>query len=163
MIKNSLSKSSEPIIKSSSYILDQQAWPPAPLSALEAVRQTSNQVFEKRDDGSIAGLRYEIMAEPTTLKPTKSWTIRIEQWICHDIATITAKDVIFLRILNRADMDDIDFEGLVKDIAIKGTKIKGYNQNAFNAVMVAVLFISKIDAGRIPDILKTLATYNLEP
>lgn len=144
------------------HILEQQSWPPAPLSILQKVNRTSNQVFEKKDDGSIAGLRYEVLAEPATLKPTKSWIIRVEQWVCKDTAAIMANDILSLHILNKDLPNQTDYSAIVKDIIVRNAKISANNQGAFNAVMVAVLLISKIDAGRIPDIDKTLSIYQLQ-
>lgn len=142
-------------------ILDQHSWPPAPLAALSAVTRASNQVMEKKDDGSIHGVRYVIAAEPATLRPIRSWTINIEKWSCESLATITAEDILFIRILNRSENGEMDYDRIVKDILLNGEKLTVNNQKGFNAVMAAVLFISKIDAGRIPDIEKTLSIYSL--
>ena len=142
-------------------ILDQHTWPPVPLSALSAVTKASNQVLEKRDDGSLKGVRYVVAAEPATLRPIRSWTINIEKWSCETLATITAEDVLFIRVLNKAEDDRAEYSQVVKDIIVNGEKVTVDNQSGFNAVMAAVLFISKVDAGRLPDIDKTLSVYNL--
>ena len=142
-------------------ILDQHSWPPAPLSALSAVTRASNQVLNKNDDGSLQGVRYVVAAEPATLRPIRSWTINIEKWACKSLATISAEDVLFIRILNKADAEHNEYHQIVKDIEINGKKLNVDNQTGFNAVMAAVLFISKVDAGRLPDIEKTLSVYNL--
>ena len=71
-------------------ILDQHSWPPTPLSALSAVTRASNQVLEKREDGTLHGVRYVVAAEPSTLRPIRSWTINIEKWSCESLATISA-------------------------------------------------------------------------
>ena len=142
-------------------IIDQHSWPPASLSALNVVTKTSNQVMQKNADGSIEGVRYVIAAEPATLRPIRSWTINIERWACQDIATITAEDVLFIRLINNADKNTIDYGQVVKDILLNGEKITVDNQSGFNAVMAAVLFISKIDAGRLPDIEKTLSIHSV--
>tara|TARA_B100001750_G_scaffold205408_1_gene182441 strand:+ start:2142 stop:2630 length:489 start_codon:yes stop_codon:yes gene_type:complete len=143
-------------------ILDQHSWPPTPLSALSAVTRASNQVLEKREDGTLHGVRYVVAAEPSTLRPIRSWTINIEKWSCESLATISAEDILFIRILNMSDNDNVEYSRIVKDIIVNGEKLTVDNQSGFNAVMATVLFISKIDAGRLPDIDKTLSIYNFK-
>ena len=156
-----ITKSSADTAPKTANILDQHAWPPAPLSALSAVTRASNQVLEKNNDGSLQGVRYVVAAEPATLRPIRSWTINIEKWTCESLATITAEDILFIRILNKADSQQADYKEIVKDILINGEKVDVDNQTGFNAVMAAVLFVSKVDAGRLPDIGKTLSIYGL--
>jgi len=136
-------------------------WPPASLMALGSVTKSSNQVLRKNNDDSIEGVRYVVAAEPSTLRPTRAWTINIEHWTCKSLATITARDVLFIRIINSIHNDQNNYEDVVKDISVHNQKMQGNNQNAFNAVMAAVVLISKIDAARLPDIEKTLSIYNL--
>ncbi len=141
--------------------LQSENWPPAPLSALSAITKSSNQVMQKNPDGSIDGVRYVVMAEPISLRPIRSWTINIEKWSCKGVADIVAEDTLSINILNKAGDDITGYVDVVKDITIGGHKIEIDSHNSFNAVMAAVVFISKVDAGRLPDIEKTLSIYNL--
>jgi hypothetical protein len=136
-------------------------WPPAAFSALSAITKTSNQVMQKNPDGSLYGVRYVVMPDPVNLRPIRSWTINIEQWACTNIVDIQAKDVLSITILNKTGDDAIGYIDVVNDVKILDHKVKIDSHNSFNAVMAAIVFISKIDAGRIPDIDKTLSIYNL--
>ena len=144
-----------------SPVLQSEYWPPAPLSALSAITQSSNQVMQKNKDGSIEGVRYVVMADPINLRPIRSWTINIEQWHCGNDADITANDILSVKILNKSAQDVCGYGDVVRDIIVSDKKIDMTPQSGFNAVMAAIVFISKIDAGRLPDIQKTLSLYNL--
>lgn len=144
-----------------SVIFEQQNWPPSPFSALGRIKRTSNQILEKNTDGSLHGVRYVIAAEPSSLRPIRSWTINIEKWSCENLATITAEDILFIRIANMADNALNEYGDIVRDIVVNSEKREVDNQIAFNAVMAAILFTSKIDANRMPNIDKTLSLYQL--
>ncbi len=134
---------------------------PSHIIGLDMLEKLSNQVLKKNEDGSISGLRYVVSAEPSTLRPVKSWIINIEQWHCDEQANIVANDILFIRILNSAKFDAICYDDCIRDVHVHNQKLDVENTYGFNALMASVLFISKIDAGRVPDIQKTLSTYNL--
>lgn len=143
-------------------IFADKEWPPKPLSILGTVTKPSNQVLVKDPEtGELKGVRYVVAAEPSNLRPIRSWTITIEKWNCQDVTQISAEDVLFVRILNVPQSADVQYEQIIKDIVVNNAKLTVDNQNSFNAVMAAVLLVAKVDAGRLPDIDKTLRIYNL--
>lgn len=144
-------------------IIHSKAKPPLlPSAILETLRRPSNQIIVKNSDGSLEGLRYVVATEPSTLRPVKAWTILIEQWFCKTMADITAQDILFIRLLNvPADKAYETASGCVRDIIIMDDRIDPAADNGFNAVMAAGVMINKIDAGRMPDIQKTLQSHRL--
>lgn len=148
--------------KDSSIFADKE-WPPKPLSILGTVTKPSNQVLVKDPEtGTLSGVRYVVAAEPSNLRPIRSWTITVEKWDYKDATQISAQDVLFVRILNIPQSADVQYEDIIKDIVINGAKLTVDNQNSFNVVMAAVLLVAKVDAGRVPDVEKTLRIYNLD-
>ena len=141
--------------------LNHKSWPPAAFSILDNVTQSSNQIIQKTPDGLISGIRYVIEAEPSSLRTIKSWTITIEKWFCKNSAAISVNDILSVRLYNDPRASHSDYNHVVKTIIVKNRTKEITGQNGFNAVMAAILFISKIDAGRIPDSDKILKTYHL--
>jgi|GEM_PF-2040117 len=144
-------------------IFPEKEWPPRPLSILGSVMKPSNQILVKDPEtGTLSGVRYVVAAEPANLRPIRSWTITVEKWDYKDTTQISARDVLFVRILNVPQSADLQYEDLVRDIVISDIKLTVDNQNSFNVIMAAVLLVAKVDAGRVPDIEKTLRIYNLD-
>ena len=132
-----------------------------PTMVLESLKRPSNQVIIKNDDGSLQGLRYVVAPESSALRPLKAWTIHIEQWLCKEADTIETEDVLFMRLLKTPTEKYHTHKGCVKDIIVKNNKIAQGESLGFQAVIAASVLINKIDAGRMPDIEKTLRLYNL--
>lgn len=132
-----------------------------PHSVLETFKRPSNQIIVKNDDGSLDGLRYVVATEPSTLRPIKSWTINIEKWHSAVNGDIETEDILLIRLLNIPTGHSYTYQDYIKDVFVRDQKIFKDNDTSFNAVMAAGIFINKIDAGRMPDIKKTLNAYKL--
>ena len=131
------------------------------LTDLEGCTFTSAAI-SKNKDGTLDGIRYVVTTEPSNLRPIKSWTINIETWHCTAMADIISKDVLFVRLLNVPTDNYHEHKSYIKDIIVENKKLTKDNQTSFNAIMAAGVIINKIDAGRSPDIQKTLKIYNLD-
>lgn len=144
--------------------LKNMRWPSAVLSIFQNIQQSSNQVLVKnKAQDSIQGIRYVLDTEPSNLRPVKSWTIRIEEWKCTAKGTIHAKDILLIRVSNiPQNCDDLSYAQHIKDIYVQDIPMDVSSDIAFNAVMATSIFISKINAGRLPDIQKILSLYNLD-
>ena len=123
----------------------------------------SNQVLEKNEDGSISGIRYVISPQPSIIRPIKAWTINIEKWICDDQGEILSEGILFIRLLNKPNNYDKAFfsNHNVQEVRVFDGQKKAEKKKGFNAVMAAMLFISKIDSGRMVNFQKILSVYNL--
>lgn len=132
----------------------------SPLVKINRFENTSNKVLSKNADGSISAVHYMIMSEPSTLRPIKSWVVRIEEWSCNPDSTMTAKDVLFIRILNHSKYEP-DSHNLICDISLGQTKIEVNFKNAKNAMAAALAIISKIDAARMPNVKDILELHQL--
>lgn len=132
----------------------------SPLAKLNRLENSSNKILQKKSDGSIRGAHYIISSEPSTLRPIKSWVIHIEEWSCNADSTMTAKDILFIRVLNHPKYDP-DGCDLISEIILGDIKIDVTSDNAQNAMAAALVFISKIDAARMPDTKEILRLYNL--
>lgn len=138
-----------------------EGWSQTPFHILSGFEKPSNQVLQKNSDGTIEGVRYIIATEPSTLRPIKSWTIRIEKWVCQSHADISAEDILFMRIIKAHEAESFQYGHHIRHIELRGQRQKIRNENAFNAFMAAIVLISKIDTGRLPDANKILSIHNL--
>ncbi len=144
--------------------LKNMQWPSAVLSVFQNIQQSSNQVLVKnKDQDTIQGVRYILDTEPSNLRPVKSWTIRIEEWKCTAKGTVKAKDILLIRVSNiPQNCRDLSYAQYIKDIYVQDIPMDVSSETSFNAVMATSIFISKINAGRLPNIQKILSLYNLE-
>ena len=135
---------------------------PFNFSDLDILTPSSNQSLQKRDDGSIYGVRYVVSAEPSTLRPVRAWTIQIETFLCDTVANITSEDILFVRLLNKNNLSISDHDYLLDSIMTGDKKIDANaNNNGFNAMMAATLMMSQIDARKTPDVHQVLSRFNL--
>jgi len=135
---------------------------PFNFSDLDILTPSSNQSLQKRDDGSIYGVRYVVSAEPSTLRPVRAWTIQIETFLCDTVANITSEDILFVRLLNKNNISISDHDYLLDSIMTGDKKIDANaNNNGFNAMMAATLMMSQIDARKTPDVHQVLSRFNL--
>lgn len=132
----------------------------SPLVKIQRFENSSNKVLSKNGDGSISAVHYMIMSEPSTLRPIKSWVVRIEEWSCNPDSTMTAKDVLFIRILNHSKYDP-ESHNLISDIRLGNVKVEVNTRMAQNAMAAALAIISKIDAGRMPNVKDILKLHQL--
>lgn len=121
--------------------------------------QSSNQILNKNDDGTIYGIRYVITPKPATLRPVKSWDVIIDEWVCDESANVSVQDILKLSLYNAVNGDRKS--PIITDITLYDDKIKNIADKGFNALMASMVFTSKINAGRMPDIQKILSLYNL--
>lgn len=142
-----------------SEIIDGQ-WPPVFLSVFKNLQQTSNHVLRKnKNTDSIEGVRYLITTEPSTLRPVKSWSIRIETWSCKPNGAIQTEDILGVRIANMHHPKP--HQDYIRDVTLGGCSLDINEDNISGAMMALAIFISKIDAGRMPNIEQILSLYNL--
>jgi hypothetical protein len=137
-------------------------WSSLPLRLLGKIEKSSHQVFQKNNDGSIEGIQYNIVTEPSTFRPVKSWVINLEKWVCDAHADIMVEDILSLRLnndINKAEA--FEYRQSVRHLKVKGKRHKLTDQNAFNAVMAMMVCISKINVGQFPNIDKILSMHNL--
>lgn len=138
-------------------------WPSAVLSIFQNMQASSNQVLMKdKEHDAIKGVRYILEAKPSTLRPIKSWVIRIEEWKCNAHGAIMARDILTIKIANMPQQCEKTQDAHhIQDICVRDVSIE-VNEFSFNAIMAASIFISKIDAGRLPEVDKILSLYNLQ-
>ena len=132
----------------------------SPLTKINRLENSSNKILRKNADGSILGMHYRISSEPSRLRPVKSWIIHIEEWSCNADSTMTAKDILFIRILNHPQHEK-NHQDLITEIVVGDLRTDLTIQNTRNAMAAALVVISKIDAGRMPDINEIFKLYNL--
>ena len=126
------------------------------------LENASNQTIQKNNDGTLSGYHYVVRSEPSSLRPVKAWTITVEEWECtHSNTAISSNDILFLRITNSfKPFEDINANH-IRDMKILGKRCANLDNQGFNALMEAFLMMTKIDAGRAPDIEKILNLYHL--
>jgi len=135
---------------------------PFTLSFLKGIQATSNQVFEKNNaTDTIEGARYIIETRPSTLRPVRSWIIRVEEWQCTNSGIIQTKDIlhISLKNLTRGGDNPSDY---IEKMMMCGEIMIADPLTELNMLNALSTIISKIDAGRMPDIPKIMMLYNLK-
>jgi hypothetical protein len=144
--------------------IQNRQWPSSILSIFQNIHLASNQVLLKNKAmDSIDGVRYIFSTEPSTLRPVRSWIIRIEEWVCGAQGVINAQDALFIRISNIPDNGQkLKIHQSICDIRIRDVPVDVNEQSSFNAIMATSIFISKIDAGRLPDVGEILSLYQLQ-
>jgi hypothetical protein len=139
-----------------------QQIPPGFEMIFQNLSQSSLQVIRKGDNKVIEAVRYNIIPEPSTLRPIKSWLLQIEQWSCDEILWISSRDVIAIRVIHSPLSHSVHgYSQFIKDIFACDTAVKINTENGLNALMAFILIKSKIEAGRFPDIQKILSLHQL--
>ena len=139
-------------------------WPPQGLDIFCNIAKPSNQHFEKRaSDGVLQGMLYAVTPEPSTLRPIRAWRITIEEWSYADVTQIEVRDVLSIRIVNEAlRRADLPYQDVISDLFVRGDRMIVTPHSAFNSLMAAAVIMTKIDAGRLPNLNKIMASYQLD-
>jgi hypothetical protein len=124
---------------------------------LNRLYNSSNQLIDKNSDGSIQAVRYVIAAETSCLRSVKGWVIDIDDYYGDCEGRISSDNILSVHIRNEHSQNGK--KHLIKKVMVRGNRI--CRNLSLDPLMAAFLIISKIDAGRMPDIDRILSLHNL--